>query len=95
MNQVENAADVGMGDAAGELDLPLEALQHALVAGDLRTQDLDGDGVAELLIERLVNLADRTPAEEGGDPVAAGQRFARRQGSAPRPVQGIARDNCH
>jgi hypothetical protein len=92
IDEVESAADVGMGDAAGELDLALEPLQRPLVAGDLRTQDLDGDGFAQLPVERLVDFADRTPAQEGVDPVAAGQDFARRQGSAPRPVLRIARD---
>ena len=79
-----------MGDAAAELDLALEALQHALVAGDLRAQDLERDRFAQLLVDRLVDLAHGAVAQEGRDPVASRQHLAHGEATGPLPVRETA-----
>ena len=67
--EVVDAKDVPVRDAAGELDLPLEALEDLAVLRDLGTDELEGHVAVELQIADLVHGSHATPAEELHDPV--------------------------
>jgi hypothetical protein len=76
LDEIEGAADVRVGDPAGERDLALEALHGACVAGGLRAQDLERHRLVELEVESLVHLSHGPGSEEPGDPVAPGEEPA-------------------
>jgi hypothetical protein len=78
--QVEDAADAGVGDAPGELDLALEARRCRRAGRDGRADSLERDRRRELAILGLVDLAHRAGCEESQDAIApAAERVARRQ----------------
>jgi len=60
--QVEDTTDVGMGDFAGKLDLPLEAGDHAAVGGDGGQQGLEGHVLLQFQVFGLVDLAHAAAA---------------------------------
>src|ERR1700686_3904060 len=81
MGDVVNAADAGMSDAAGELDLPLETEKDARVGGHLRTDDLQRPPPVQLFVFGLEDLSHPPGAEEPDDSIAAGDDIARRERS--------------
>ena len=83
---VEDPADVGVGDLARRLDLAPEALALDAVARQLRGQRLQGDRAAQGAVLGLVHLAGASGAEEAHDPVAAGDQIAARERSAAGPA---------
>ena len=69
---VEDAADVLVGHAAGELNLAPEAGQADLVEGELRAECLEGDAVFQVEVSGFVDLAHPALAGESNDAEAAG-----------------------
>lgn len=67
---VEDAADVRVGDLARELDLAPEPLDRELVAGDVPAHGLERHPLAQLLVLDLVDLAHAAAGQEAEDPVA-------------------------
>ena len=61
--ELVHPADVLVGDPAGELDLVPEALDRPLVPGDLGVEELEGDLLADLLVEGAVDDAHPAGAE--------------------------------
>ena len=87
--EVEDAEDVGVRDAAGELDLALEALQRIGVLGDVGADELQGDVPVELLVVHEVDGAHAAHAEQALDAVPVADLEPRRQydgGHTPRPT---------
>ncbi len=66
---VEDAGDVAVRDAARELDLAAEALDHRALVGEIATQHLQRDDVVQLGVERAVDVAHPSGAEEAEDAV--------------------------
>ena len=62
-----------MVQARGRLRLPPEPVDEVRVPGELREQDLDGDGAVEHGVDAAVDLAHATGADPGLHPVAAAQ----------------------
>jgi hypothetical protein len=62
-----------VGDAAGQLELVPEAFDHLLVEADVRAEDLQGDGLADLLVDNFVDAAHAAAAEFIGYAVAPGE----------------------
>ena len=77
LEQVEDAADVRVGDLAGELHLAQEALRRPLVAGDLGADRLERDALAERQVLGLVELAHAAAGDEAHDAEAGAQDVAR------------------
>ena len=71
--QVEDATDVLMGDPPGQLELIAEALDHLLVGAERGPEDLEGDGLADLSVQGLVDPAHAAAAELIEDPVPPGE----------------------
>ena len=89
--EVEDAQDVGVRDAARELDLALEALQRIGVLGDVGADELQGDVAVELLVVHEIDGAHAAHAEQALDAVPVTDLEARRQhdrGHAPRRLAG-------
>lgn len=70
---VEDPADVRVGDLARQVDLALEAVDRPLLGGDRRVHRLERDPLAQVAVLRLVDLAHAAAREEADDPVAAGE----------------------
>ncbi len=64
-----DGADVGVVEGGGGPGLPLKALEHRGVRGQLRGQELEGYVAAELRVLGLVDDPHASAAELGGDPV--------------------------
>ena len=77
VGHVEDAADVGMGHLARELDLPPEPLDRRLVVGHLGADRLQGHALPELQVLHLVDLAHAAAGDEAHDPVAPAPRACR------------------
>src|SRR5204863_1131014 len=73
---VVDAADVGMGDEAGDADFAVEALEEALVAGGFLGEKFEGDGLAEGEIGGAVDFTHAAAAEESDDAVASAEEGA-------------------
>ncbi len=73
---VEDVDDVGRLEGAGEPRLPLEALDHLVVAGHLGTDDLEGHVPARSHVSDLVDGAHAALAEHGEDLVPTVNRAA-------------------
>ena len=71
MTDVEGPADAGVADLPGELDLPLEALDHPGLGRDVGPDGLEGDPVAQLEVLRLVDLPHAALGQEPHDAVPA------------------------
>ena len=84
--EIVNADDVLVGHLTGQEQLPFEpALDFRRRRGirhDLRTNDFDRDGDAELGIPRLVDRAHAADAEHADDVVARAETFARLEHAA-------------
>ena len=70
---VVDAADVGVRDAARVAHLGVEALDPGRLRGELRRQELQRDGLAELQVVGAVDLAHAAAADEADDAVALGE----------------------
>ena len=79
---VVDAADVGVGDAAREAHLGVEALEPGRLGRELRRQELQGDGLAELEVVGAVDLAHAAAADEADDAVALAEDRAGREAAA-------------
>ncbi len=79
---VVDPADVGMGDEARGTHLAAEALEPLLVAPEINRKKLESHRLAEDEIVGSVDLAHAAASEQRDDPVAAGDRGARRKSSA-------------
>jgi hypothetical protein len=87
---VDDAGDPRVAHAVQEGDLAGQAGAGGGVAGDVRVQELERDAVA-VAVERLVDLAHATGADDAQEPVPAD--FPGRQGGAGRRSrQGRAGD---
>ncbi len=71
---VEDAADVGMGDLAGEADFVVEAVEPGLVLAEEGGEKFEGDRLVEREIVGAVDLAHAAAAEKFDDAVAARRR---------------------
>ncbi len=69
LSEVEDAQHVRVGDAAGELDLALEALEGVGVVGDVRTNQLESDVAVEPLVMDQVDRTHASHAQQALDPV--------------------------
>ena len=87
---VVDAADVGMGDLAGDADLAEEPLEASGVVLEVGRQELEGDGLAELQVVRAVDLAHAPLAALLDDPVAIPDDLAGREAAV---IGGRA--GCH
>src|SRR5215218_929785 len=67
---VEDPADVRVGDLARELDLAPEAFDRQVIAGDVPSNGLERDSLAQLLVLDLVDLAHAAAGQEAYDAVA-------------------------
>ncbi len=76
IGDVEDAADVGVGDLARQLDLAPEAFDRQTVGGDLGAHRLERDALAQLEVLDLVDLAHAALRQEASHPVAAGDDLA-------------------
>ena len=65
--EVVGAHDVGVGDAAGELNLPAEPRDSGLVRGELRPQRLERDVLVELAVARAIHRPHPPGAQERAD----------------------------
>ena len=81
--EIVNAEDVLVRDLPREEELLLEAPFEVRAAGDrredLRSNHLERDRDAELLVLRLVDRAHAADAQQALDAVAAGESIARRE----------------
>ncbi len=82
--QVVHAADVGVGDLAGELELVPEALDRPLVGGDLGLEELERDILLDLLVKDLVDAAHPALADLLDDFVTVGEGAAALEGNSGR-----------
>jgi hypothetical protein len=73
---VVDAADVGVGDEAGDADFAVEAFEEALVAAGFLGEEFEGDGLAEGEVGSAVDFAHAAAAEEGDDAVASAEEGA-------------------
>ena len=73
---VVDAADVGVGDQAGDADFAVEALQQALIARGFLGQEFERDGLAEREIGGAIDLAHAAAAEQPDDAIAAAEERA-------------------
>ena len=73
---IVNAADVGMGDQAGDADLAVEALEQARIARRLLGQELERDGLAEREVGGAIDLAHAAAAQQADDAIAAAEQRA-------------------
>ena len=69
---VEDAADVWMGDLAGEADLRAEAFEPFFVGGKEGGEELEGDGLVEGHVVGAIDLAHAAAAEQFDDAVSSG-----------------------
>jgi hypothetical protein len=69
-------ADVAVAHAAGEADLRAEAALHVAVVPHVGAQHLEGHGLLERVVPRLVHRAHAALAQRGQDLVAAGHHRA-------------------
>jgi hypothetical protein len=76
-SQIVHPADIPVGDLAGQLELVPEAGDRLLIAGDIRSDDLDGDLFLDLYVEGFIDLAHAAMAELFNDLVAAGEQCSR------------------
>jgi hypothetical protein len=79
---VEQRADMGMGQGGDRTRLPVEAPSPLGIGGILRGKDLDRDVAAEPGIAGAVDLAHSALAERGGDLVRATESRCRVSTSA-------------
>ena len=77
--EVEDAADVGVGDPAGQIHLLFQAARGQRVVGDRRGDRLDRDVRAQHLVLGLVHLAHAAAGDEANDAVPPGQLVAGRE----------------
>ena len=73
---VVNAADVGVGDLAGDADFAMEAFEQALIARGLFGQEFQRDGLAEREVGGAIDFAHAAAAEQGDDAIAAAEQRA-------------------
>ena len=64
---VVQRADVGVGQGGYRLGLAVEALPQSRVAGQVRGQDLDGDGALQASVAGAVHLTHAAGAGRGLD----------------------------
>ena len=62
---IEDGADVGMAQRGDRLRFPLEPRLPLGVGGDMRGQDLDGNGSLQPSVGRFIDLT-HAPGPEGG-----------------------------
>ena len=91
VEHVEGAADVGVGDAAGEVDLAEEALHRPGVVRDVGADRLEGHALAQDLVLGLVDLAHAAAGDEAEDPEASGEDVALREPWSSRHLLSRAR----
>jgi hypothetical protein len=80
LEEVEDAADVGVGDLAGHLDFAAKAGDGAGIAGDGGEDGFDGDREFEFEVLGFVDLAHGAGAEAASDLEAVGEDFAGLEG---------------
>ncbi len=79
---VVEGADVGMVEGGGGAGLTLEARAAVGVLGEVRGQDLDGDGAVQARVARAVDLAHPARAKGREDLVGTEARSGRERHSA-------------
>ena len=73
---VEDAADVGVGNQPRDANLAVKALEEARVAGGLLGEEFESDGLAEGEVGGAVDFAHAAASEESDDAIAAAQQGA-------------------
>ncbi len=76
VEHVEGAADVGVRDAAREVDFAEEAFHRPRVVRDVGADGLQGHALAQDLVLRLVDLTHAAAGDEADDAEAPGQDLA-------------------
>ena len=89
--EVEDAADVGVGDPPGQQHLALQAPDGLGVAGQIGGQRLQRHLLVQQLVLGLVDLAHAAAPDEAVDPVAVGDDAAGGQGRGPAGGRGLGR----
>ena len=82
---VENAADVGMGDLSRQRDLAAEALDRRFLVREPGLDDFEGHRATKLGIQCLVDLARAATCQEAEDPEPPLDHVARRE-DRPLPI---------
>ncbi len=82
MGDVENPADVRVGDLARQVDLARETLESSWHAGDLGAHRLQRHAPADLFVLRLVDVSHAPMAQETNDPEPFGQQLPRGESAA-------------
>jgi hypothetical protein len=85
LEEVEDAADVGMGDLARQLDLAEEPMVGPFVGGNLRTDRLERDTFAERQILGLVQLTHAAADDESHNAEAVAENNRSYVGSRRLP----------
>jgi hypothetical protein len=79
MANVENAADVGMGDLAGETDLVAQASQGDFVLGDRSREKLESDQLPQFQIVSAIDLAHASASQQFDDAVTLSEDSTRKK----------------
>jgi hypothetical protein len=72
---VEDAADEGAVDVAGELDFAAEAVDEGGAGGEGGAEEFEGDGAGEGEVGGLIDLAHAAAGDETGDAEACGEEI--------------------
>ena len=78
--EIEDTADIGVGNLPGELDLLAEEGHGPGVASDLRTDHFESHPGGELLVEGLEDLPHPSLAHESDDTEPLRRPFSRKEG---------------
>ncbi len=71
---IEHAADVGVGNQAGDAYFAVEALKEAGVVRGFLGQELEGDGLGEHEVGGAIDFAHAAAAEQAENAVAAAEQ---------------------
>ncbi len=77
--EVVDAADVGVGNLAGDADFTAEAVEGALVVDHFARQEFQCHGLAEDEIVGAIDLAHTSFAEQADNAIALGEEGAGRE----------------
>jgi hypothetical protein len=79
---IENAADVGMGDLASDANFGMKSSEGGGVLGEDLGKKLDGDKLPECQVFGAVDFAHAAAACQGNDAVTAGDHLSRSESAA-------------
>jgi hypothetical protein len=84
---IEDAADVGMGDLASDTNFGMKSREGGGVLGEDLGKKLDSDKLAECQVFGAVDFAHAAAACHGNDAVAAGDHLSRSETAAAEGIR--------